>query len=250
MFFNYHPPYRSKGDLRFIFAVVLIWLPAFGWMPDNSITFEVMKLSALIIGLLTLYAWIGQLETKSTRAWVYMSILPFTLSLTAFIYLVRFAEFLTLTFLLPFTNAASWVAIVLLVSLPWANKTCRAEQGKLRALRDKRLLEKFEIFNEKDARWKISNYYPGIDGSTPEDQAKKEQQQWGCISLIPISGITFYLIRSTQDSIAWILLFLFLFVYSSFLHIGMKPLAVLLQLRKWENELGRPIYTDIKKGKT
>lgn len=238
-------PNRTKGDLRFTFVILLGWLPAFGWMPDGSITFEVMKISTIIVVLLTLYAWLIRIETESSRAWVYVAIWVTPMFLTSLIYFIRYVELLIYTFSFPAINVTFWALIVFLISMQQMAVAYRKEREKLTVLREKGLLRKYKIFNENETLWKITAYYPGIDGSTPEQEARKDQQRWGCLSLLPISGITFYLIRTTQGSVAWILLFLFLFMYDFWLWIGIKTVVTLFQLRQWENELGESIYTDI-----
>jgi hypothetical protein len=235
---------KIKSDIRFLFLTPIIWIPAFGWMPEGSITFEIMKVSAIFVMLLSMYVWIGGIQSKKSRAWVYIAIQTTPILLTSLVFYVRFIELIVHTFFLPLEKVFFWVLTLTIISLQRSASVYRNEIDKLNTIREMGLLIKYKIFNERDALWKITSFYPGVDGSSPEQQAKKEQQRWGCITLIPASGISFFLIRTIRGSVAWILLFIYILMHISFVLIGVKLIAVLFLVRKWELELGRPIYTD------
>jgi hypothetical protein len=245
--FSQFRPKNSQGDLRFIFVVTLLWLPAFGWLPEHSITFKVMGVSCIIVILLTLFVWISGLQTKSSRAWLYMAVYTTPFLLTCLIYFVRFIELLFHTFSLPEVHVIFWGQVVLFISFQRLYVAFNAQRTKLKTLRQRGFLRKYGIFDEQEALWKITSSYPGVDGTTPQEEAIKAQQQWGCLAALPISGLAFFLIRSAEGSVAWILLFIFIFVYFSFSFIAVRTLAALLQVGQWEGELGKPILTRVEK---
>jgi hypothetical protein len=64
--------------------------------------------------------------------------------------------------------------------------------------------------------------------------------------VLPVSGITFYLLRTTAGSMNWLLLILCFIASVTFASITVETFAVFAKIRQWELELGKKFYVNQK----
>jgi hypothetical protein len=238
------PKFSNSLNLNSLPVFLLIWLPAFGLLPESSITGDIMKIGVMIIIPITLYVWLSGLQPHPRPILEYMGIWITPLLITSVVYFVRTLEHLYYIFHLPLAQFIFISIVMTLLSISWLVPLFRSQMINLQELRQLGLLNRFKVLDEERERFNPLSYYPGVDGSSPDEMMKKAMNRWGWLMVLPVSGITFFLLRTTAGSINWLLLILCFIAYIIFASITVKTFAMLAKIRQWELELGKKFYVN------
>lgn len=238
-------PEKTKADdsprAAVVWAFSLFWLPAFGLLPENSLVLDVMKAGFLVLALLSLYAWLFGLQRRKRRAIVHVGVVVIAFFWTILIYYARIIEHFYSTFHQPIRLVVLNTVLFTIVSVRWFIEIYRSHQAKLRELRRRGLLKRYKILDEERGLFRLTEL-PGLDGSSPEKEMEKQFARWRWLDALPISGITFFLLRTVSGSIGWIMLLVCVWMYAIFFPLFTKMIALWMELWEWEWDLERKIY--------
>jgi hypothetical protein len=244
MFSKKTPNFENKYNVSRIFIFVFLWLPAFGWLPEGAITWVVMKIGLIIIIISTLYVWLIDLQTHRNLTTTYFLFLILPFFITSTIFFVRTVEHLQFTFLLQTVQVLSVSLLILLISLLWLRNTFQSHKKYLQDIYRLGLMKKFDILDEEKGKYNPVPFYPGLDGTNPEKVKERYFQKWIFLTIIPGTGIAFFLIRTVPNSVGWILLGICVAYFVLFAHLSVKLFAELVQIREWEKKINKKLYVN------
>lgn len=233
---------KDAFNLNWLPVFLLSWLPAFGLLPENALVLDVMKAGFFVLMLLSLYAWLFGLQHRKSRATIYVGVLMASLFWTVLVYYARIIEHFHSTFHQSVSLVLLNAALFTLVSIRWFIEIYRSHQVRLRELRRCGLLKRYKILDEEQGFFRMPAEFPGLDGSSPKKEMEKQMARWRWLDVLPISGITFFLLRTVSGSIGWIMLLVCVWIYMIFFPFFAKTLALWMELWEWEWDLDRKIY--------
>lgn len=237
-------------NLNWMFVSTLVWLPAFGLLPENSLVLGVMKAGFIILSLLSVYAWFFISRRKKQRAIVIIGIALQPLLWSLLIYYARIIEHFYSTFHQSVPLVLLNTALFTIISVRWFIEFYRSHQVKLRELRRRGLLKRHKILDEEQGIFRLTAELPGLDGSSPDKEMEKQFARWRWLDALPISGIAFFLLRTVPASISWMMLLVCVWIYVIFFPQFAKTMALWMELWEWEWDLDRKIYFAGKEKKT
>lgn len=229
-------------NLNGMLGLSLSWLPAFGLLPEDSPVWGIMKAGFFVLVLLSLYAWLCGLQRRKSRAILYVGVWLIPFFWTLLIYYARIIEHFHSTFHQTVPLVLLNAVLFTLVSVRWFIEIYRSHQSRLRQLRQRGLLRRYKILDEGQGIFRMMAELPGLNGNSPEKEMERQIARWRWLSVLPISGIIFFLLRTVSGSIGWIMFFVCVGWYAIVFPLFVKTLALWMELWEWEWDLDKKIY--------
>jgi hypothetical protein len=234
-----------KSRSLIVLGLIATWLPAFGFLTDDSVTWVVVEAGlALAVLLAAINEIWGFAPIKRKRAILDMLLMSSGFLITFIVYATRITEYLIVE--MPFPPSV-WIGqLIGLASIVFAIKRFRSTVEELNGLYRLGLLRRYQILDETEGTWTHISL-PGLDGSTPEQRIQHNYQKTRWLLMIPAGGIAFYIIRTWHGSAVWVLFLINLSIYCLFLYVVATLCAYVFQLIAWEGQFGKRLYIKEKK---
>jgi hypothetical protein len=243
---------KANNSLRVssVWAFFVVWPPAFGLLPENSLVVSVMKAGFLIVLLLWLTFWFLDSLYIKIRAIAYVGVFVISLFWSVLIYYTRIIEHFYSTFYQPVPTVLLNTMLFTIISVRWFIEIYRSHQVRLRELRRRGLLRRYKILDEEQGIFRLTRELPGLDGSSPDKEMEKQFARWRWLDALPIGGITFFLLRTVSGSIGWLMLLACVGMYAMLFPLFARMMALWMELWEWEWDLEKKIYIAEKEKKT
>ncbi len=233
-------------NINFIFIVPTIWIFAYIGIQnlESSITMSLLKIGFYICMIDTLFTWFLGLQTRKNRAIFYTLAWSIPALVTGIIYFSKISEYVC--GLVEINNETTviitiiWLLAILIIGVV----LFRLESRRFINLYRLGYLDKYNILKIDEGVYNPTFTLPGIDGSSLEEAQKKETRLAKIITLLPISAVTFVLIRTGSNLIIYLLLFFYFLPAIFFFFFGIRIIAMMLAILHLEKENDIKIFVN------